>query len=108
MIYCATMLASMTSGVFLMAIPFYRATFTIPADQAKILSNVAKRLGASQSVVVSVLLEKFLPQLSVGLTGDPDQLAQGRRNRGPSGDMVRELIDRALDDSSRIQHDLML
>lgn len=108
MIYCVIVLCTMTSGVFLMAIPFYRATFTIPADQAKILSNISKRLGASQSVVISVLLEKFLPELSLGLTGDPDQLVQGRRNRGPSATHVRQLIDRALDDSGRIQHDLML
>jgi hypothetical protein len=37
---------------------FARCSFTLPPDQAQMLSHVAKRVGASQSAVLSILLQE--------------------------------------------------
>jgi len=47
-----------------------RCSFTLPPDQAEMLGHVAKRVGASQWAVLSVLLQETLPWLSVGLRSD--------------------------------------
>jgi hypothetical protein len=79
-----------------MADPTYRTTLTIPADQAVLLNNLSRRIGCSQSAVVSVLLELVLPHLAFGLGDDAALDRPLRRLRGESGNEIRELIFDAL------------
>lgn len=76
----------------------YRATFSLPADQAVVLSNVAKRMGCSQSAVVTALLEQVLPHLAQGL-GEESPTSTPRRLRGESGREIRRVIAEALSDA---------
>jgi hypothetical protein len=76
---------------------FFKCSFTLPADQARILGNVAKRVGCSQSAVLQVLLEMSLPQLAAGLGEDVDPDTPPRRLTGPDGDLIRDCIMQALD-----------
>ena len=79
-----------------MADGFARCSFTLPPDQAEMLSQVAKRVGASQSAVLSILLQETLPWLSTGLSEDADPSVAARRLRGASVDVVRGLIQSGL------------
>ena len=81
---------------------FYKCSFTLPADQAKILANVAKRCGCSQSAVLQVLLELSLPRVAAGLGADVDPDMPPRRLSGPNGDLIRDMIMQALDDGSQL------
>jgi hypothetical protein len=75
---------------------FARCSFTLPPDQAQMLSHVAKRVGASQSAVLSILLQETLPWLSTGLPEDADPALGARRLRGASVEAVRGLIQSGL------------
>lgn len=81
---------------------FWKCSFTLPADQAKILGNVAKRVGCSQSAVVQVLLELTLPRLAAGLGEDVDPDTPPRRLSGPDGDLIRDMLMQALDAGGQI------
>jgi len=79
-----------------MAEPFYRASFTLPADIAVTLANVAKRAGCSQSAVLSVVLGDLLPYLSLGLDVSDADLGSARRFTGSSAPVLRDLLRQAL------------
>lgn len=81
----------------------YRCTFTLPRDQAVLLANVAKRLGASQSSVLSILIEHPLALLGLGLGGDDiDVERPPARINGPHSDQLREMVFQAIDDGGRL------
>lgn len=82
-----------------MADGLYRASFSLPSDQAVILNNIAKRIGCSQSAIISVLLERVLPHLSVALQVDTSSTRVPRRMRGESAEEIRSLISDAMEDA---------
>jgi hypothetical protein len=74
---------------------FFKTSLSLPADLAVMLSNVAKRVGCSQSAVITVLLEEWLPTVSVGLAHFPGD-AVARRFVGSSADDIRQVIAAAV------------
>jgi hypothetical protein len=76
----------------------YRATFTFPADLATNINRLAKRLGVSQSSLLTELLTEpvaimldvvdTIPQ--VGAT--PDHI---KRARGKSAALIRDVVQQA-------------
>jgi hypothetical protein len=77
---------------------FYRATFSLPAPLARDISHLAKRLGVSQSAMLTELLTEpilamrevidAIPQ--VGVT--PDDV---KRARGKSVALIRDVVQHA-------------
>jgi hypothetical protein len=81
-------------------VPHYRATFSLPAPLAKDLNEVAKRMGVSQSALLSELLagpiaamREVMDQLpAIGASGD-----DVKRARGKSVDLIRGAVREAMD-----------
>lgn len=77
---------------------YYRATFSLPAPLAKDISRLAKRLGVSQSAMLTELLTLPIAAMcdvidtvpQVGVT--PDQV---KRARGKSAALVRDVVQHA-------------
>jgi len=65
-----------------MSEPFYRATLSLPATLAKQLNECARRVGCSQSALVSILLDASLPDLIAGLDDTDASAVTARRMRG--------------------------
>ena len=84
-----------------MADGFARCSFTLPPDQVELLANVARRVGASQSAVLSVLLEDALPWVANGLGPDVGEDVGARRLRGASVEVVRGAVLGALGSARR-------
>ncbi len=89
-----------------MAELFVRRTFTLPPDQAQILEHVARRVGASQSAVLSVLLSATLARVSTGLEADASAEVGARRLRGPSAAAVRDVVLEALGEPDSVVREL--
>jgi hypothetical protein len=80
----------------------WRCSFTLPRDQAEVLSNVAKRVGCTQSFLLSVLLEESLPTVAVGVVDLDIQPGVARRAGGPFDDSMRTSISSALESGRRL------
>lgn len=76
----------------------FRATFTFPADLARDISRLAKRLGVSQSSLLTELLTDPIAAMlavidEIPATGvEPDAI---RRARGRSVDLIRRAVSEA-------------
>lgn len=76
----------------------YRATFTLPAPLAKDISRLAKRLGVSQSSLLTELLTEPIAAMldvldtipQVGMTVD-----HVKRARGKSAALIRDVVSQA-------------
>jgi hypothetical protein len=90
-----------------MALDAFRCTLTLPSDQAQLLSHCAKRMGVSQSAVVSCLLEGVLPRLALGLGADADPGTPTRRLVESTRSVLREEMREAVSRGSNLlQSDL--
>lgn len=78
--------------------PRFRATFSFPADLAKDISKLAKRLGVSQSALLTELLTDPIAAMvsiidEIPQTGvRPDAV---KRARGRSVDLIRRAVTEA-------------
>src|SRR5674476_1664911 len=81
----------------------YRSTFTLPAVQAVMLSDVAKRLGCSQSAVLSVLLSQTLKAVAAGLAANVHEGTVTRRLVGDSAGRTRDQILLALNEGKQFE-----
>jgi hypothetical protein len=66
------------------------------------LSNVAKRMGCSQSALLSVILGEYLPHLSVGLAVEVTVNGVTRRLVGAYADSLRETVRAAISESQHL------
>lgn len=69
-----------------------RCSFSLPSDQAALLRNAAGRLGASQSALLSLLLEATLNPLLKGLAGQDDAEGPARRWGGQHATALRGVV----------------
>lgn len=76
----------------------HRTSLSLPADLAVGLNNLAKRLGITQSALVTVLLSQAIPDLQklVDLDTDTSDADSVRRFRGHSIDYIFDAVKRAL------------
>lgn len=77
----------------------FRASFTLPADTAKRLSKIAKRLGVTQSALLAELLEQPLAVMDSVLSEIPDvgvREEHVRRARGRSQQLITDAVHQAL------------
>lgn len=85
---------------------YFRTSLSLPSDQAQLLASCAKRLSCSQSSVVSILLDEFLPRLALGLGNDAAEAAAAdtitRRFVGESASAIRDDVRQALREGSRM------
>lgn len=77
----------------------FKTSLSLPADLAVGLNQLAKRLGISQSALVTALLSQAIPNLQklvdVAPSG-PDNPDQIKRFRGQSIDFVMDAVKKAL------------
>jgi len=72
--------------------PAVRCSFSLPPDQAELLANAARRLGSSQSALLSLLLEVALNPLVKGLGDHEDAVGPARRWGGQHATALREVV----------------
>jgi hypothetical protein len=77
----------------------YRASFTLPREEATMLNSLAKRLGCSQSALLSVILGDTLPHLAQGLSIEVTQHGVTRRLVGDYADSLRAIVRDAISES---------
>jgi len=78
--------------------PYYRATFSLPAPLASDISRLAKRLGVSQSSLLSELLADPIAAMLSIMDALPPQHATAddvRRAKGRSLDLIRGIVAEA-------------
>lgn len=82
----------------------YRCTFTLPCKLATDISYVARRLGLSQSALLSTLLaepiadiSKLVAVLPIDQTSEPVVSSVVQRLRGASVDILKARIHEALE-----------
>ncbi len=69
-----------------------RCLYSLPPDQAQLLEHLAKRLGASQSALLSILLEATLGPLAAAMSNEPDVVGPPRRWNGQYAAAVRQSV----------------
>ena len=77
---------------------FYRATFSLPADLAKDISHLAKRLGVSQSAMLTELLTEPVAAMRAVIDAIPQvgvTSVDVKRARGKSVALIRDAVQQA-------------
>lgn len=76
----------------------YRVNLSLPADLATGISRLAKRMGITQSALVTVLLSEAVPDLETLIQSIPENPSPDaiKRFRGQSIDYVFEAVKTAL------------
>lgn len=88
-----------------------RASFTLPPEVVAQLNNVSRRLGATNSSIVSEVLSEVLGPLSSLLDAIPEgSIAPGdsdavMRFRGASGDVIRDRLNTLRDVMAQLDPD---
>jgi hypothetical protein len=76
--------------------PAKRVLYTLPPDQVELLEHLAKRLGSSQSGLLSILLEATLGPLAAAMAMQEDVSGPPRRWSGQYAAAIRESVLRLL------------